>query len=260
MLEKFPIYMKSLEQDRQITVYLPKTYKTDDKHYPVLYMHDGQNVFEDEGAINGVSLGMKQYLDDTRMNIIVVAIDQNSQERINEYCPWRHGPLSQEILGFDCPLGGKGEAYLDFIVNELKPLMDEKYRTLPDETAMSGISLGALISTFAACRYPEIFRKIAVFSPAYYRNQEEIEKLLNGSDLSAIEKFYMDIGTREVPDNAGESELFVYLSKRVYEIVNSKISNSRFIEIDDAEHHYKFFKERIPAMLAYLFGDELKKE
>ncbi|WP_042460252.1 alpha/beta hydrolase [Neobacillus dielmonensis] len=255
MLEEFFIYMKALEQDRQITVYLPETYQTGDKHYPVLYMHDGQNVFEDASAINGVSLGMKQYLDKTCMDIVVVAINQNSEERINEYCPWGHGPLSREILGFDCPLGGKGEAYLEFIVHELKPFIDKKYRTIPAETAMAGISLGALISTYAACRYPTIFKKIAALSPAYYRNQEAIEKLLNGSELSSVEKFYMDIGTREVPDNVSESELFVDLSKRVYEIVSSKIGNSQFTEIINAEHHYRFFRERIPAMLAYLFSE-----
>ncbi|MCM3765167.1 alpha/beta hydrolase [Neobacillus niacini] len=257
MLEKFSIYMTSLQQERIVRVYVPENYHNETKRYPVLYMHDGQNVFEDEGSIGGTSLGLKDYLDKTGLEIIVVGIDQNSvgDGRVNDYCPWPHGKLSEEILGYLSPSGGNGEAYLDFIVDELKPFIDRKYRTIETETAMAGISLGALITTYAACRYPHIFRKIAVLSTAYYRNQEAIEAFIEESDLDGIEKFYMDIGTKEVPEDLAASLLFMELSRKVYGLLSSKIDGIRFAEIIDAEHHYRFFRERIPGILSYLFDD-----
>ena len=249
--------MTSFKQERMIRVYLPKSYREKNKRFPVLYMHDGQNVFENDGAIKGVSLGMKDYLDKSGLEIIVVAIDQNpeGEERVNEYCPWMNGVVSKQILGYASPSGGRGEEYLDFIVNELKPLIDEKYRTIEDHTSMAGISLGGLISTYAACRYPHIFKRIAALSPGFYRNQEEIENLLRSSDLSKIEKFYMDFGTKEVGVDEEMNQVFLDLTNRVYEILNEKIYNLHFQLVEDAEHAYIFFRKRIPDVLSYLFSD-----
>jgi len=249
--------MTSFKQERMIRVYLPKSYREKNKRFPVLYMHDGQNVFENDGAIKGVSLGMKDYLDKSGLEIIVVAIDQNpeGEERVNEYCPWMNGVVSKQILGYASPSGGRGEEYLDFIVNELKPLIDEKYRTIEDHTSMAGISLGGLISTYAACRYPHIFKRIAALSPGFYRNQEEIENLLRSSDLSKIEKFYMDFGTKEVGVDEEMNQVFLDLTNRVYEILNEKIYNLHFQLVEDAEHAYTFFRKRIPDVLSYLFSD-----
>ncbi|MBV7506641.1 alpha/beta hydrolase [Bacillus sp. sid0103] len=257
MLEKFSLYMNSFKQERLIRVYLPDSYIEGNKRFPVLYMHDGQNVFEDEGAIKGISLGMKEYLDKSGLEIIVVAIDLNpeGEERVNEYCPWVNGEVSKQILGYASPSGGRGKEYIDFIVNELKPFIDEKYRTLENHTSMAGISLGGLISTYAACIYPHIFKRIAALSPGFYRNQEEIEKLLKTSDLSKIEKFYMDFGTKEVGADEEMNQVFLNLTNRVYEIVNEKMTDFHFQLVEDAEHAYIFFRERIPAVLSYLYSD-----
>jgi predicted alpha/beta superfamily hydrolase len=257
VLEKFPVYMTSFKQERLISVYLPECYTEENKRFPVLYMHDGQNVFEDEGAINGVSLGMKDYLDTSGLEIIVVAVDQNpeGEERVNEYCPWVHGEVSKQILGYASSSGGRGKEYVDFIVNELKPLIDEKYRTIENHTSMAGISLGGLTSTYAACRYPDIFKRIAAISPGFYRNQEEIEKLLRDSDLTAIERFYMDLGTKEVGADEEMNQVFLNLTRRVYQIVSEKITDHHFQFVEDAEHSYRFFRKRIPKILSYLYSD-----
>lgn len=255
MLEIFPVYMSAFGQDRIVRVYLPSNYDQNNKYYPVLYMHDGQNVFEDEGAIKGVSLGLKDYLDKNKLEIIVVAIDLNAEgeERINEYCPWVNGETAAKILGYPCKAGGKGEAYLDFIIQELKPLIDRKYRTLPDHTSMAGISLGGLISTYAACRYPHVFKRVAALSPGYYRNQEEIESIIRKSDLSAIDRFYMDFGTNEAgEDNA----LFMGLITGVYELLSEKIENTTFQTIPDGEHNYASFRKRVPELLSYLYAEK----
>lgn len=256
MLETFSIYMSSFNQERTIRVYLPPTYHMETKRYPVLYMHDGQNVFRDEDSIRGESLRIGDYLDENRLEIIVVGIDLNTtgEERINEYCPWVNGEFSKKLLEKPSNSGGKGKAYLDFIVNELKPYIDNKYRTLENDTSMAGISLGGLITTFAACLYPEIFSKAAILSTAFYRNQEEIENLLKNSDLSLIKKFYMDCGTREAGENQEISEIFLGTSKSVYEILNGKLSNISFTILDHAEHKYSDFIKRIPKVLSYLYN------
>lgn len=257
MLEKFHVYMSSFKQERMIRVYLPLNYHDSNKSYPVLYMHDGQNVFEDEGAIKGVSLGLKDYLDQNKIEIIVAAIDLNpeGEERINEYCPWVNGAIAERVIGHPVSAGGKGEQYLEFIVDELKPLIDDKYRTIKDQTSMAGISLGGLISTYAACTYPQIFKRIAAISPGYYRNQEELEVFVRDSDLSGVERFYMDFGTHEI---SGDSELnneFSEMIQSIYEIVSSKIADTRYETIQNGEHNYTSFKKRIGEVISYLYSD-----
>jgi predicted alpha/beta superfamily hydrolase len=258
LLEKFSINMSLFQQERTIRVYLPKNYFNESKRYPVLYMHDGQNVFQDEDSIRGVSLQAADYLNESSLEIIVVGIDLNTtgEERVNEYCPWVNGEFSKKLLGQASASGGKGEAYLDFIVKELKPLIDKKYRTLENNTSMAGISLGGLISTYAACRYPQIFSKIAVLSPAFYRNQEEIENLLRNSDLSALERFYMDCGTKEAGEEEEISEIFLGSSKAINEILREKVSNTKFTILEDAEHDYYYFRKRVPAVFSFLFSGE----
>ena len=257
LLEKFNVNMSSFEQERMIRVYLPVSYSESDKRYPVLYMHDGQNVFEDVDAIKGVSLGLKGYLDEIGLELIVVAIDLNpeGEERVNEYCPWVSGAIAEKIIGHPNSSGGKGEQYLDFIVNELKPLIDRKYRTHKNQTSMAGISLGGLISTYAACRYPHIFKRVAAISPGYYRNQEELEIFVRNSDLSGVEKFYADFGTNEIADDKELNDEFMEMILSVYEILDSKIVDTQFQTIENGEHNYTSFKKRFPTVLAYLYSD-----
>lgn len=257
MLEKYPILITPFNLERTIRIYLPQSYYQADKSYPVLYMHDGQNVFQDEDAIGGISLGVKDYLDEISLDIIVVGIDSNTSrdERINEYCPWVNGEFSKKILGYASPTGGKGEAYLNFIVNELKPFIDKKYRTLQNRTYMAGISLGGLIATYVACRYPHIFTRIAAMSSAYYRNQEELENLLSNSDVSSIERFYLDCGTKEAREDEIISKEFVASNEAIYKILTRKIANTKFQIVNDGEHSYMFFRKRIPEVFSFLFAE-----
>lgn len=252
MLEIFPIYITPFEQERLIRVYLPKNYNKENKGYPVVYMHDGQNVFRDNDAIGGKSLELENYLDKNGLEVIVVGIDQNTKDRINEYCPWVNGEYSKKILGHVSKSGGKGKEYVDFIVNELKPIIDNKYRTLTDHTAMAGISLGGLITTYAMCRYPQIFKNIAVLSSAFYRNQEEIEKLIKDSNLSFIERIYLDCGDKESGNEEIINKEFLASNKAIYDILKEKVPSTEFAIITEAEHNYSIFKERVPKIFSVL--------
>ncbi|MBM6617958.1 alpha/beta hydrolase [Bacillus suaedaesalsae] len=252
MIENFEVPL--FGQKRKIRIFLPHNYADVDKKYPVLYMHDGQNVFDDKEAIGGVSLDLHTYLEENRVEIIVIAIDQNTfaEERINEYCPFGHGALSEKVLGYKSLSGGKGNDYVDFIVQELKPFIDSTYRTEITKTYMAGISLGGLISTYAACRYPNIFKRVAAISSAFYRNQESIEELLKTRDLSSLEKFYLDYGTTEAGENTEISHQFELSNQAVYEIVKEKITNVNVEIIKGGKHNYATFKERVPQIITYI--------
>ena len=251
MIESFLVNMSSFNEKRNIRVYRPKGYMYEQKAYPVLYMHDGQNVFHDQEAIGGVSLSLETYLDEQCLEVIVVAIDQNSEERINEYCPWVNGPYSEKILGYKSELGGKGEAYIDFITQELKPLIDQKYRTIPDHTAIGGISLGGLISVYAACRFPDIYKHTIAMSSAFWRNQENIELFIKKADLSRIESMYLDWGTKE-----GKGDLinkaFDETNKAVVTLLKEKVPALTVQIIENGEHNYTNFKRRVPEIFSFL--------
>jgi len=255
MLEKFSISIPAFNHERTIRIYTPVNYSDQAQSYPVLYMHDGQNVFEDKDAIQGVSLDLKRYLDANKLEIIVVGIDTNTvgDERKNEYCPWVDGEFSKNLIGTPSYTGGKGEAYVDFIVNELKPFIDSKYRTQKDSTSIAGISLGGLISVYAACKYPQVFTKVAALSSAFWRNQEKLEELIRKTDLSTLEKLYMDSGTTEMKEDDRISRGFLESNQRIFELLHDKGLNVQFSIIENAEHNYTQFKKRVPDMFSYLF-------
>ncbi|WP_221563375.1 alpha/beta hydrolase [Alkalihalobacillus sp. TS-13] len=261
MLETFSINLTPFNQERTVRVYLPKSYDDSEQHYPVLYMHDGKNVFRDEVAVGGKSLELENYLDEYNIDLIVIGIDQPStfEERVNQYCPWKNGEYCKTKFGDDRDLGGKGKEYIKFIVDELKPLIDQKYRTKADRTMMAGISLGGLISTYAACAYPDIFTKIAGLSSGFWRNQEEIEALIKEADLSNIEGIYLDCGTMETNDeyiNAG----FLDSNQRVFAMLDQKVANTTFKIIDGGEHNYHAFQKRVSDFIGFILQDKVKTE
>src|SRR5690606_15830303 len=155
MLDIFPVYSSKLDNERLVRVYTPATYHEQEKSFPVLYLHDGQNVFNDREAIGGLSLGLEKYLDENELEIIVVAIDQNSPERKDEYCAWSNNAFSRKLLSDETlSFGGKGDEYSSFIVEELKPLIDRKYRVQKNGAAIAGISMGGQIALYIASKYP----------------------------------------------------------------------------------------------------------
>jgi len=155
-------YIPQLDRRRRVWIYLPDSYNSSKKKYPVLYMHDGQNVFDDATSAYG-EWGVDEALDSLgkkHREIIVVAIDNGADKRINEYSPY-----DMEKYG-----KGEGAAYVDFLVQTLKPYIDKHYRTQKDEknTFVAGSSMGGLISFYAILKYPKVFGGAGVFSPAFW--------------------------------------------------------------------------------------------
>lgn len=155
--------MPQLNRTRRIWLYLPPDYETSGKNYPVLYMHDGQNLFDAQTSFAG-EWNVDETLNDLftqGYNVpIVVGIDNGGGERINEYSPWAH-------VGYG---GGDGDLYMQFIVETLKPYIDSHYRTMTDRdaTGIMGSSMGGFISHYGAVQYQQIFGKAGIFSPSYW--------------------------------------------------------------------------------------------
>jgi predicted alpha/beta superfamily hydrolase len=254
MIQEFKVHIDQFGgEERQIRVCLPVGYEKGEDRYPVLYMHDGQNLFRDEDASYGVSWGLADYIQESKKPLIIVGIDCNHEgfERLNEYGPWENTTVGPELLQIDGVFGGSGEAYLEFLLYTLKPLIDEKYRTKPDETLMAGSSMGGLISTYAACRYPHIFKRIASLSTAFWFNQQEIESFIEESDLSAVERYYMDIGTDEDTSKVDAGH-YIRSSETVYEKLKNKGVDARFEVVEGGKHHETAWRKRMPEIINYL--------
>ncbi|MCZ4245592.1 alpha/beta hydrolase-fold protein [Pedobacter punctiformis] len=155
-------YMPQLNKYRKIWVYLPKSYKNSKKKYPVIYMQDGQNLFHSNPARNNewaVDSVMDSLISTGAKEMIVIGIDHGGNDRLKEYNP------------YDSQYGkGEGKAYAAFLVETLKPFIDQKYRTLKDakNTSIAGSSMGALISMYAIAEYPKVFGSAGIFSPAFW--------------------------------------------------------------------------------------------
>jgi metallo-beta-lactamase class B len=155
--------MPQLGRTRRVWIYLPPDYATSSKRYPVLYMHDGQNVFD--AATSGFGeWGVDETMDSLQAagdwGAIVVAVDHGGTRRLDEYSPWRNPRYG----------GGEGDAYVEFLVRTLKPYVDAHYRTRPGrrDTGIAGSSMGGLISLYAALKHSEVFGGAGVFSPALW--------------------------------------------------------------------------------------------
>lgn len=183
-------YIPQLNRYRRISIYLPPTYTTSGKKYPVIYMQDGQNLFDAKTSFAG-EWGVNEALDTLGKSVgesIVVAIDHGGEKRINEYAP------------YDMEKYGKGEGndYADFIVKNLRPYINKHYRTKKcrRHTFIAGSSMGGLISFYALLKYPKVFGGAGVFSPSFWiAPQLKKEVISKGKKLKG--KIYLYAGKLE---------------------------------------------------------------
>ena len=243
--------MPGLERQRRVQVYLPPGYADSGKHYPVLYMHDGQNVFDDRTSFVG-EWGVDESLDELArthgLELIVVAIEHGNEHRIGELKPW------------DDPKYGKGEAdqYLRFIVEVVKPWADAKFRTRPGraDTGILGSSLGGLTSWYAAFKYPQVFGRIGVFSPSYWIAPQSFE-LVGKAPLPADTRMYQSIGGREGSD-ARDADEGVAHAQRMEQALRREQPGLQLRAVlrPEAEHNERAWREEFPVAARFLFGTD----
>ena len=183
-------FMPQLNGERRIWIYLPPGYKASNKRYPVIYMQDGQNIFDDSTAGFG-EWGVDEILDSMYTagvgSSIVVGIASGKQ-RLNEY-----NPFNNNVYG-----AGMGEAYISFISYTLKPFIDSAYRTLStaSNTTIAGSSMGGLIAYYAAITKPQIFGRAGVFSPSFWI-APGLGSITENISIKVSGKFFFSIGKLE---------------------------------------------------------------
>ncbi len=195
-------FIPQLNTTRRIWIYLPTGYKNGRKQYPVLYMHDGQNLFDELATAFGEEWGVDECLDSLiaigKPACIVVGIDNSASTRMNEYNPyefiWKDSAQSKIFLP-------QGNEYLSFLTQTLKPFIDKNYRTLPskENTIIAGSSMGGLISYYAALKYADVFGKAGIFSPAFW-TARGIRELTDSVTKKLSSKFFFYIGEKEGKD------------------------------------------------------------
>ena len=186
---------------RRVRVLLPKSYAEDtDRRYPVVYFHDGQNVLYSKESFSGHSWKIipiiKRNPDLQRM--IIVTIDNDGVNRMNEYSAWKYKELNIPGVSF----GGKGSEYSEFVMEVVKPFIDENYRTKSDfqHTAMIGSSLGGNITQFMGVEYQEEIGCLGVFSSANWLHQEEFDRYIKRHSLNQNQRVFIYVGTEEADD------------------------------------------------------------
>lgn len=176
---------------RKVWIYLPEDYKSSGKHYPVLYMHDGQDLFDEatsQGRIGPLEWGVDETIDGATQKCIVVAIEHDSDKlkRLQEYF-YYDNPDYKNV---------EGRKYLDFMVKNLKPYIDKNYRTKADRenTFMAGSSMGGLITFYAGLNYPEVFGTLGILSPSVWQDHgninNEIAQKINQPLLKSQRYFF----------------------------------------------------------------------
>lgn len=245
--------MPQLGRTRRVTVYLPPDYVTSEKTYPVLYMHDGQNVFDAATSFAG-EWGVDETLDQLHSEgdwgAIVVAVDHGNERRLNEYSPWvhhRHG-------------GGEGDQYLEFIVETLKPYIDASFRTRPDRfhTGIAGSSMGGLISLYAGLKYPHVFGRAGVFSPALWFAPQIFSYARNAEPLRPDPRFFFVSGALETAPGE-QAAAYLRDQRRMIDTLAAAgftIGTEVHSLIHaDGRHSEWFWRREFPNAYRWLFGD-----
>jgi enterochelin esterase-like enzyme len=255
-----------LKREKRIWLYLPPGYHVDSgERFPVVYMQDGQDLFErrlhpslsallDERLRRELTQGIRWYAnwqldkrldhlfdEDPRNRFIVVGIASDGGNRTAEYSPWpwRGAPLP------------RADQYLEFVVGTLKPYIDDHFPTLSsrNHTAIAGSSLGGLIAIYGGLKYPEVFSKIAALSPVLTRHVlgQSLREYIRERRHSYPMRIYLDLGTEELG--------FGPLEPIRESLRNSgfPVEDLRFRYVAEGAHRVEHWGERFPEALLWLY-------
>ncbi|WP_353084848.1 alpha/beta hydrolase-fold protein [Flavobacterium sp.] len=240
-VSSFTLEAPQLDCSKKIWVYLPENYSKSTKKYPVIYMHDGQNLMDAKTSYAG-EWSVDETLDSLHAQVIVIGIEHGGVKRMEELTPFKN-----EKYG-----GGNADTYLKFIVETLKPYVDNTFRTKTNakNTALWGSSLGGLVSFYGALKYPEVFGKVGCFSPSFWFNRKEIFELMN-TTKSYKTKIYFLCG-----DNEGDADMVEDLNKMEYQINTKRcecqMMNKKII-VKGGKHNKKLWREGFKKAYLWLF-------
>ena len=251
-IRKIQIPSLPTKNDRRLYIYLPRDYRRTERRFPVLYMFDGHNVFYDSHATYGKSWGMKEYLEKTALPIILVAVECNPEgnRRLSEYSPWdfRAGRLGV--------IPGEGRKTMDWIVGELKPMIDREFRTMPgrEHTLIAGSSMGGLMALWAAVEYNAVFSRAAALSPTLWVGKRQTAELIRAAALEKPTRVYMDYGGGEAEEDAPERLPEIMFATARHLTASGAEVAARLVP--SALHSEAYWEKRIPVFMDYLLGRE----
>lgn len=240
---------RHLRNEHDLIVYLPPGYDSDpERRYPVLYLHDGQNLFDAATAFHGnewqVDETAQRLITEGQIEpLIIVGIHNAGAYRIDEYTPTRDE--SHEA-------GGKAEQYGLMLVEELKPFIDATYRTRPTaaSTGLGGSSLGGLVSLYLALRHPTVFHRLAILSPSVWWDDKFILRRIRASSARAPQRIWLSVGT-------GEGEGVAEAARRLRDALVKKGwvpgEDLQYVEVEDGRHEERAWAALVEPMLRFLF-------
>lgn len=253
MIDRFKITIDCLsDEERYLTIYVPDGYE-DNSRFPVLYMFDGQNIFFDNEATYGKSWGMYDYLTSHDVPLIVVGIDSSRNHdntRLCEYSPydcedWKFGHIQ-----------GRAKKHVRWIVEVLKPYIDDNYPTYPDRynTFIGGSSMGGLISYFATLTYNDVFSCAACLSPSLWANTPKLLNLTKRAKLDPDTTFYMDYGSEETKGKGFKIANDSFW--QCIEVLKNKCINLSINVVQGAHHNEESWEKRVPTFIKLFLGEE----
>ena len=237
-------HLPQLRRKRRISVLLPWNYKETDRRYPVLYLQDGQNLFEADAPFGtwGVDKQLAALASGGMGDVIVVAIDHGGKERVREFLPYDSKRLGE----------GLGRDYARFLAETLKPYIDKEFRTLPDRTntGIGGSSMGGLISIYAGFMFPEVYSKFMIFSPSLWVSNNIYNEPVRFANLPST-RIYLYAGGQEGSGMIVNSNRFKeMLNKRGYDATKLQMH----LEIDpDGRHNEGRWGREFPKAVRWLW-------
>lgn len=250
------IHIPTTNSMRQLRIYMPDV--PSGQRLPVLYMHDGQNLFDGKTSYGGVAWEVQQTLD--RLieakripPMMVVGID-NSDRRTFEYSPYKASAYVKKKLYFD--VGGDGDQYATFCATTLKDYIDDHYPTHSDRnnTYMAGSSLGGLITAYIASKYPDTYIGFGVFSLASWFNEKAFLSDIRAAHLPKDQQYFITVGNHESSDDSVESFSKIYLeNSRNYKdlLIEKGVYDILYQETED-KHNEVNWQKAFPKFIAFL--------
>jgi len=245
---------KYLRNPHDLIVYTPPKYDEEDRSYPVLYLQDGQNLFDPATAFGGEDWAVHTTADrligeGAIEPLIVVGIGNAGEFRIDEYTPSKDRHLGS---------GGKGWRYGRMLVDDLKTFVDAEYRTMQDtdHTGIGGSSLGGLVSLYIGLHHPAVFGKLGIMSPSVWWGNRSIVDTVLSIDVTRHSRIWLDIGTNEGSNPQRILEDTRLLRNALVKKGWRDGDNLCFVEAEGAAHNEAAWRDRVDPMLRFLFPRE----